>query len=106
MANAPCPNNWSHFPNIPSTDPRIVQVFITPYGSFGGSGNKPYPIQTFAAFYVTGWDSDTCGSDDPAGKDQLVGHFIKYVNPSSGSGGGGQPCTPTSFGTCIIKLTL
>jgi hypothetical protein len=105
MASAPCPNNWSKFPNIPAGDPRIVEVFITSYGSFGGSGNQNYPIQSFAAFYVTGWDGDNCGSDDPAGKDQLVGHFIKYINPTDTGGGGTQACNLNSFGTCVVVLT-
>jgi hypothetical protein len=105
MASAPCPNNWSKFPNIPAGDPRIVEVFITSYGSFGGSGNQNYPVQSFAAFYVTGWDGDNCGSDDPAGKDQLVGHFIKYINPTDTGGGGTQACNLNSFGTCVVVLT-
>ncbi len=105
FANQTCPNNWSKFPSIPNTDPRIVSVFITPYGSFGGSGNQAYPIQNFAAFYVTGWDGDPCNSDDSAGKDQLVGHFIKYVNPYDPTSGGGQKCTLTSFGNCVTVLT-
>jgi hypothetical protein len=105
FANASCPNHWSSYPNIPNDDPRIVAVFITAYGSFGGSGNTAYPIQNFAAFYVTGWDGDPCGSDDAAGKDQLVGHFIKYINPFDSSGGGTQLCQPNSFGTCVAVLT-
>jgi hypothetical protein len=105
MANATCPNHWSSFPNIPNTDPRIVQVFITAYGSFGGSGNQAYPIQGFAAFYVTGWDGDSCGSDDPAGKDQFVGHFIKYINAFDPGAGGGGKCNANTFGNCVTVLT-
>jgi hypothetical protein len=105
MANATCPNNWSKYPNIPTNDPRIVNVIITAYGSFGGTGGQAYPIQNFAAFYVTGWDGDNCGSDDSAGKDQLVGHFIKYINSTDTGGGGNQACNLSSFGSCVVVLT-
>jgi hypothetical protein len=105
MANQPCPNNWSRYPNIPNTDPRIVQVFITAYGSFGGSGNQAYPIQSFAAFYVTGWDGDRCRSDDPAGKDQFVGHFIWYINAFDPGATGTGKCNANTFGNCVTVLT-
>jgi hypothetical protein len=113
LANQSCPNNWSSYPNIPPTyppDPRIVQVFITAYGSFGGSGNQAYPIQSFATFYVTSWDGDPCASDKTppavvAGKDQLVGHFIKYINAFDPGATGNQKCNLTTFGTCVTVLT-
>lgn len=109
MANAPCPSNWPTAPgaplNIPPNDPRVVQVFVTAYGSFGASGNQNYPIQQFAAFYVTGWDGDTCASDDPAGTNQVVGHFISYVSPYNLGGGGNKLCIPNSLAECVVVLT-
>jgi hypothetical protein len=104
-----CPNNWvanngSGVPILPADDSRIVTVFVTSYGSFGGSGSAWYPIQTFATFYVTGWDGDPCKTDDPAGKDQVVGHFIKYTTLDS-SGGGTTTCEPNAFGQCVAVLT-
>jgi hypothetical protein len=105
FANQTCPNNWSSFPHIPNNDPRIVGVFITPYGSFGASGGQAYQIQNFATFYVTGWDKDPCNSDDSAGSNQLVGHFIKYINPYDPGAIGGQKCNLNSVGNCVAILT-
>lgn len=103
MANATCPNNWSSFPNFPTGDPRIVPVFITPYGSFKGNGNDIFPVSDFAMFYVTGWDGDACRSDDPAPTDSIVGHFVKYVdNLATGSG---SACVLTAFGACTAVMT-
>ncbi|PWU19090.1 MAG: hypothetical protein C5B48_14035, partial [Candidatus Rokuibacteriota bacterium] len=82
------PNNWSMFPNLPTGDPRIVQVFLTPYGSFSGSGSTTVPVTNVGTFYVTGWTSQGGGFDNPCqghgddpvpGPGYLVGHFIKYV---------------------------
>jgi hypothetical protein len=112
MANQPCPNNWSGYPNtpIPSNDPRKVEVFITAYGSFGGSGNQSYPLYSFATFYVTSWDGDPCASDQTppavvAGKDQLVGHFIKNINAFDPGATGNQKCNLNTFNNCVTVLT-
>jgi Flp pilus assembly protein TadG len=104
-----CPNSWvknngEGAPILPSDDSRIVTVFVTAYGSFGGSGSSWYPIQTFATFYVTGWDGDPCKTDSPAAKDQIVGHFIKYTTLDS-SGGGTTKCETNALGQCVAVLT-
>jgi hypothetical protein len=94
---------------IPNNDPRIVQVFIMPYGSVNSEGKSvlgsgEVPIQDFASFYVTGFPGDSCESDPKTGNAEIVGHFIKYVNvvPESGTGEG---CKLESFGTCHAVLT-
>jgi hypothetical protein len=100
------PNNWSSFPNIPAEDPRIVPVFITPFGTFNGSGNDVVPVAKFATFYVTGWFSSPCTGDDPVpDKGYIVGHFIKYIYVLNNGGGSGQLCDFGSFGSCIAVLT-
>jgi putative Flp pilus-assembly TadE/G-like protein len=100
------PNNWSSFPNIPPEDPRIVPVFVTPFGTFTGSGNDVVPVTKFATFYVTGWFSSPCSGDDPVpDKGYVVGHFIKYVYVLNNGGGSGQLCNFSSFGSCIAVLT-
>jgi hypothetical protein len=113
------PNHWHEFiftngiPNVSATDPRVVTVFLTPYGSFGGSGaSSEFPIALFATFYVTGWQdngngfSNPCQSagDDTAQPGTIVGHFIKYVDTASNQGGETK-CTPNSVGECIAVLT-
>jgi hypothetical protein len=100
------PNNWSSFPNIPPEDPRIVPVFVTPFGTFSGSGNDVVPVSKFATFYVTGWNSSPCTGDDPVpDKGYVVGHFIKYVFVLNNGGGSGELCDFGSFGSCIAVLT-
>jgi hypothetical protein len=100
------PNNWSSFPFIPPEDPRIVPVFITPFGTFQGSGNDVVPVTKFATFYVTGWFSSPCTSDDPVpDKGYIVGHFIKYIFVLNEGGGSGELCDFSSFGSCIAVMT-
>jgi hypothetical protein len=99
--------------DIPAGDPRIIPVFVTPFGSFSGSGNGVIPITNFATFYVTGFSKNGGGQGDPCtGADPvpsktggwIVGHFIKYVDTIN-TGGGGASCDFNSFGTCVAVLT-
>ena len=110
------PNNWSMFPNIPPGDPRVLNVFITPFGSFGGSGSGVVPIVKLGTFYVTGWTSSGSGfknpcegnGDDPVpGGDagNIVGHFIKYIFGLNNGSGSGETCDYDAFGSCIAVLT-
>jgi Putative Flp pilus-assembly TadE/G-like len=110
------PNNWSMFPNIPAGDPRVLNVFMTPFGSFGGSGNDVFPVTKLGTFYITGWTSQGSGfnnpcqgnGDDPVpGNDagNIVGHFIKYVYGLNDGGGSGEVCDFNAFGSCIAVLT-
>jgi len=102
-------NNWSMFPNLPAGDPRIVQVFLTPFGSFSGTGSNTVPVINFATFYVTGWTGQGSGFNNPCqgnGDDPvpngdpgtIVGHFIKYIDALNTGGGGTDLCDFTSFG--------
>jgi hypothetical protein len=114
-ASCTSPNHWSSYPNISISDPRIVQVFLTPFGSFQGSGNTTFPVTGFATFYVTGWSSQGSGFANPCegnGDDTvpnndagyIMGHFINYI-PTLSPGSGTQPCNPGVFGTCVITMT-
>ncbi len=109
------PNHWDDFPDLDPGDPRIVEVFLAPFGSFQGSGNENVPITGFAHFYVTGWTgqgqgfSNPCqgNGDDPVPDDDsgvIVGHFIKYID-KLGAGGGTAPCDFNGFGACVAQLT-
>jgi hypothetical protein len=102
--------------DISPSDPRIMSVFVTPFGAFSGSGANVVPISNFASFYVTGFSKNGGGQGDPCNGPPapdpvpsktggyVVGHFIKYVD-TSGGGGTGDPCDFTSFGTCVVVLT-
>ena len=110
------PNNWSLFGTpggIPAGDPRIVSVFLVPFGAFNGSGsNTTVPVTGFATFYITGWSQgngggqgDPCPNADAVnGGGEITGHFIKYVE-SINTGGGGPLCDFSSLGTCVAVLT-
>jgi hypothetical protein len=100
------PSNWADFPNIPGTDPRVVPVFLTPFGSFSGSGNGVVPVINFGAFYVTGWFGDPCVGDDPVPRrGYIVGRFIKHVFVLNDGSGSDELCNFDSFGSCIAVLT-
>jgi hypothetical protein len=104
-ASCTSPNNWSMFPNIPPDDPRIVPIFVTPFATFTGSGNDVVPVTKFATFYVTGWFSSPCASDDPVpDKGYVVGHFIKYVYALNNGGGSGELCDFNVFGSCVAVM--
>lgn len=102
------PNNWASYPDLPTGDPRIAQVFLTPFGAFTGSGGSTVPVTGFATFYVTGWDGGACQGqgDDPAGQGAIVGHFIKYIDTLNNNGGGGEEfCDFNSLGSCVAVFT-
>jgi hypothetical protein len=106
------PNNWSSYPKLPAGDPRILQVFLTPFGSFSGSGSGTVPVTGFATFYVTGWAGSGGGfsnpcqgqGDDPAPDGYIVGHFIKYID-SQNPGSGSTPCDFSVLGSCTAVMT-
>ena len=110
------PNNWSQFPNIDPGDPRILNIFITPYGAFDGSGSGTVPVLKFGTFYITGWTASGGGfgnpcqgnGDDPVpGGDagNIVGHFIKYVSALNDGGASDEPCDLNAFEPCVAVLT-
>jgi Putative Flp pilus-assembly TadE/G-like len=101
------PNNWEDFPNLDPSDPRIVPVFITPFGSFDESGSGTVPVTDFAVFYASGWDDSqsTCADDDLAPDKSIVGHFIKYVQAFNDGSAGEEHCTVNELGSCVAVLT-
>jgi hypothetical protein len=108
------PNNWSSFPNFSPNDPRLIPVILTPFGSFGGSGNDIVPVTGFSEFYITGWaknsggakaQPDCAGDDAPPDKGYIVGHFIKYIDTLNSGGGGTSTCDFNAFGNCVAVLT-
>jgi hypothetical protein len=106
------PNHWADYPNVSAGDPRIVQVFLTSFGSFAGSGNGVEPVTGFATFYVTGWQgsgggfSNPCvgqGDDAAPGDGFIVGHFIRYIPSLDASGT--QKCNLDVLGVCVAVMT-
>jgi Flp pilus assembly protein TadG len=100
------PNNWASFPNLPPGDPRVIQVFLTPFGAYTGNGSGQLPVSGFASFYVTNFDGDPCDSANPGPqKGEIWGHFIKYISSLNDGSGGTTTCDMSSLGTCVAMLT-
>jgi hypothetical protein len=113
------PNNWAEFPDLPKDDPRIVHLFLVPPNSFDGTGQDTKPVQEFAAFYITGWEGQGSGFDNPCsaskgGTDDpipgneagtVVGHFITYISSYNDGGAGEELCDLGSLQSCIPVLT-
>ena len=117
--------------NFNDADKGLVTLFLTPYGSFTGSGNQVQELVGLGSFYITGYGRITGGGlniEDPcsdgasspgyqwAGNDPppdlntssnttvIWGHFIKDV-PGGASGGTGVLCQPQlSFNPCVPVL--
>ena len=116
-ASGPGRNYWSRYPDFPTSDtdgfndPRIVYVFMVPFGSFRGSGNDILPVVSFGIFYIRGWGGNGMGNDDPCPgaipnvpTGDLAGNFITRV-VTSGAGSGTQACVIGSFNPCVAVLT-
>jgi Putative Flp pilus-assembly TadE/G-like len=112
------PNTIAEVLTQSPADLRLITTIITDYGALA-NGSSEVPIRAFAEFYVTGWAGDPCigiangtsnglaytADDNPGNKKGvLLGHFVKYIVPSS-EGTGSGACTQTSFGNCIAILT-
>ena len=95
------PINW---PNYELDDPRIVPLIITPFGSFGGSGNDIIPVIDFGTFYVVGWNGDPCPGAYPVPRGYMAGHFIKYAAPNP-NGVGDNVCNPDALTPCVAVMT-
>ena len=95
------PINW---PNYDLDDPRIVPLIITPFGSFGGSGNDIVPVIDFGSFYVVGWHGDPCPGAHVVPRGYIAGHFVKYAEPNP-HGAGDTVCNPDALTPCVPVMT-
>lgn len=117
-----------HGSNLRDDDPRLINLFMTSYDSFGSAGNETYPIVAFGTFYITGFDGpggnqhDPCtdgnshpspgaGSKPPpdlsmdSGSAYIWGHFINNVVPSPNASSSDRLCAPqTSPMPCLPVL--
>ena len=117
--------------NFNDADKRLVTLFLTPYGSFTGTGNQVQELVGLGSFYITGYGringgnlniEDPCsdgasspiyqwaGNDPPPDLDLsrnttvIWGHFVKDA-PGGATGGTGVICQPQlSFNPCVPVL--
>jgi hypothetical protein len=108
-------NHWGDFDQI--NDPRVIDLFTTQFGAFGGSGQNTVAVTNFATFYVTGWrgngnaDKNPCQDqaiqfhDDPVAEaGTIVGHFFHYTGPIQGTPSE-TDCDFSSPTPCMPALT-
>lgn len=124
------PNNWPTWPaddprwetwaGVPEGDPRIVPLFLVPFGSFNTSGTTTLPVVDFSFFYVTGWTSNGQGFNNPCknyapqpdvfvpgtenDNGSISGYFLKYISPNIG-GSGDEKCDLQSISGCVAVMT-
>jgi hypothetical protein len=92
-------------------DRRVVALFVTPLGSFQGSGSDIVPVLDFGFFYVTGYKGDPCEGVDP-NQDPVPnnrgsyvrGHFIKFF-PIDAKNTSDDNCDLTTITPCLGVLT-
>lgn len=141
--NANDDDKWTFAESIPTLvhgsglgkggeDPRLVWLFMTGFGSFGGSGNAMFPIVNFGSFYITGIgvgrpgggvdvvDPCTGGNTSPSpgagnkpppdlktepGGAYVWGHFIDNVVPNPEATASNELCEPeVDFIPCVAVL--
>ena len=105
-------------------DPRVVRLFVVPYGAYKGVANgnvADIPVLDLAAFYITGWkyngNEDPCDavgkgdvkpalykSDTLTSDDELAGYFIKLID-SSGPVDPTRNCNSNDVTICRPALT-
>lgn len=108
--------NPSRYPATPDPtwapepgDPRVVNLFVVPYGAFKGvNAQDGLPITRFPKFYVTGWGGNgsnrsPCPDDDPAQPGEIVGYFIDFGQPG-GPVDDTLDCVPGSLRPCRAVL--
>jgi Flp pilus assembly protein TadG len=92
-------------------DRRVVDLFVTPLGSFQGTGSGVVPVLDFGFFYVTGYKGDPCEGRDP-NQDPVPnnrgsyvrGHFIKFF-PIDAKNTSDDNCDLTTITPCLGVLT-
>ena len=95
-------NTW---PSYSLEDRRIVPLFLTPFGSFSGSGSGVVPVTGIGAFYITGYFGDPCPNATPVSDQGTVaGHFITYVVKDPGATPSPKFCDATSLAPCVPLL--
>jgi hypothetical protein len=95
-----------------STDPRLISIFLVPYGAFNGTsgGSFSVPITDFGRFYVTAWGGSNKSNTDPCADvltgiqpGQINGHFVDVV-PTNGIPDPTQSCDVNQLRACVATL--
>jgi hypothetical protein len=116
------PNRWPLGGPAPASydgDPRVVDVFVTPFGTFTGNGAGTVPVIRAGRFYITGYTAQgggvttPCDSVGGANADvysspspppgNISGHFIVGVTPNGG-GATNETCDLNEVGNCVAVL--
>lgn len=119
------PDRWALELQAGVEPPRVVFLFIVPYGAYKNTGpQEGMPVKNFAAFYVTGWHgtagnsgTNPCEGVDPppdaigdAGPDEtmpagsIAGYFVDYVTPSAPGDPNAPACKPNQLRPCVPVL--
>jgi hypothetical protein len=115
--NCTHPNRWPLGGPAPASftgDPRVVDVFVTPFGTFQGSGSDTVPVIRAGEFYITGYTSggganNPCESagdvfssaNPPTGN--ISGHFMVGVEPNVHNPSP-ETCDLNQVGNCVAVL--
>jgi Flp pilus assembly protein TadG len=111
------PNRWASYWTADGvvkpdpSDPRLVQIMLTPFGAFTSSGGGTVPVVDFAYFYITGWRAEKANpctgqaGEDPAESGFIVGHFVEYVDTLNTGQAANDPCDLSAAGSCVAVLT-
>jgi len=119
------PDHWALELEAGREPPRVVFLFIVPYGAYKNTASQEgMPVKNFAAFYVTGWhgqagtsgDNPCDGVNPPpdaigdAGPDEampagtIAGYFVDYVTPSAPGDPNAPACQPNQLRPCVPVL--
>jgi hypothetical protein len=105
--NWPFDQTTANFAN----DKRVLPLFVTPLGTFQGTGTDIVPVIDFGFFYVTGYKGDPCEGVDgdqtpvPSNRGSYVrGHFIKFF-PLDDHHTTDDNCDLTTITPCVGVLT-
>jgi Putative Flp pilus-assembly TadE/G-like len=95
-----------------SADPRLITVFLVPYGAFTGQNGSSFsvPIIDFGEFYVTAWGGTNRSNTDPCPDNltgvqggEIDGRFVDIVTPQ-GTPDPNAQCDPKQLRPCLATL--
>jgi hypothetical protein len=105
--------NANHFVagQTPSnSDPRLVAIFLVPYGAFNGNngGSFAVPVTDVGRFYVTSWggsgaNADPCAGDAALPPGEIDGHFVDVL-PIDSTPDPTQNCDINQLRACLATL--